>query len=49
MKRTTIAVLTALLLTAAACSKRSGGGGVKLRTDTDSIAYIIGMNVGMTC
>ena len=47
MKRTTIAVLTALLLTAAACSKRSGGGGIKLRTDTDSIAYIIGMNVGM--
>ena len=47
MTRGTIAALAALLLTAASCSKRSGGGGVKLRTETDSIAYIVGMNVGM--
>lgn len=46
MMRGPIVLLTALLLTAASCSKRSGGGGVKLRTETDSIAYIIGMNVG---
>lgn len=47
MTRGTIAALAALLLTAASCSKRSGGGGVKLRTETDSIAYIVGMNVGI--
>ena len=26
------------------CSK--SGGGVKLHTDTDSVAYVIGLNVG---
>ena len=36
-----------VLLLAGACSKNSGGGGVKLRNDTDSVAYVIGMNVGM--
>ena len=35
-----------VLLLAGACSKNSGGGGVKLRNDTDSVAYVIGMNVG---
>ena len=35
------------MLLAGACSKNSGGGGVKLRNDTDSVAYVIGMNVGM--
>ena len=34
------------LLLAGACSKKTGGG-VKLKTDTDSVAYVIGMNVGM--
>lgn len=29
------------------CSKKSGSGGVKLRSDVDSVAYVIGMNVGM--
>lgn len=44
MKRT-IVLLTAAAALAGACSKK--GGGVKLRTDTDSVAYVIGMNVGM--
>lgn len=39
-------ILPAVALLAGACSKKSGGGGVKLRTDTDSVAYVIGMNVG---
>ncbi|MDE6375519.1 MAG: FKBP-type peptidyl-prolyl cis-trans isomerase [Alistipes sp.] len=39
-------VLLVLGTTVASCSKNSGGG-VKLKNDTDSIAYIIGMNVGM--
>ena len=38
--------LRLVLLLAGACSKNSGGGGVKLRNDTDSVAYVIGMNVG---
>ena len=43
----TFPILPALvLLLAGACSKNSGGGGVKLRNDTDSVAYVIGMNVG---
>lgn len=40
-----MALLCAVLL-AWGCSKKSGGG-VKLRTDTDSVAYVIGMNIGM--
>lgn len=40
-------ILAAVALLVGACSKKSGGGGVKLRTDTDSVAYVIGMNVGM--
>lgn len=40
------AILLTLLVFAAACSKNKGGG-AKLRTDTDSVAYIVGMNVGM--
>lgn len=39
-------LLPAAVLLAGACSKKSGGGGVKLKTDTDSVAYVIGMNVG---
>lgn len=46
MKKSAI-ILTAALLLAGACSKKSGGGGVKLKTDTDSVAYVIGMNVAM--
>lgn len=34
-----------LLVSVAACS-RKGGGNVKLRTDVDSVAYILGMNIG---
>jgi peptidyl-prolyl cis-trans isomerase len=34
-----------MVLLAGACSKKTGGG-TKLKTDTDSVAYIIGMNVG---
>ena len=39
-------ILPAVALLAGACSKKSGGG-VKLKNDTDSVAYVIGMNVGM--
>ena len=39
-------ILPAAALLVGACSKKSGGG-VKLRNDTDSVAYVIGMNVGM--
>lgn len=38
-------ILIAIALCAGACSKKTGGG-VKLRTDVDSLAYVIGMNVG---
>ena len=40
-------ILPAVAVLAGACSKKSGSGGVKLKTDTDSVAYVIGMNVGM--
>lgn len=33
-------------LTILGCSKRSGGE-VKLKTDTDSVAYVLGMNIGL--
>ena len=47
MMKKTFPILPALvLLLAGACSRNSGGGGVKLRNDTDSVAYVIGMNVG---
>lgn len=39
-------LLTAVVLSAAACSKGKSGD-AKLRTDVDSVAYIIGMNVGV--
>ena len=47
MKKTFPILPVLVLLLAGACSKNSGGGGVKLRNDTDSVAYVIGMNVGM--
>lgn len=46
MKKTFPILPALVLLLAGACSKNSGGGGVKLRNDTDSVAYVIGMNVG---
>ena len=48
MKKTFPILPALVLLLAGACSKNSGGGGVKLRNDTDSVAYVIGMNVGET-
>ena len=45
MKKTLFLLLLAAL--AAACSRRSEGGGARLRTDVDSVAYVIGMNVGL--
>lgn len=44
MKNRIAAVAAASLLLAGACSK--GAVGVKLRNESDSLAYIIGMNVG---
>ena len=40
-------LLAALTLLAGACSKRSGGK-AKMASDTDSVAYILGMNMGLT-
>ena len=40
----TILALAAAAMLAGACSKKSSG--VKLRADVDSVAYVIGMNVG---
>ena len=46
MKKTFPILPALVLLLAGACSKNSGGGGVKLKSDTDSVAYVIGLNVG---
>lgn len=46
MKNTFVLLFAAAALLAGACSKKTGGG-VKLRTDVDSVAYVLGMNVGM--
>ncbi len=45
MKRIASGLLIAALL-AGACSRKSGSG-AKLRTDADSAAYVLGMNVGV--
>ena len=45
MKTRILAIFPVLLL-AGACSKQSGGG-VKLKNDLDSVAYVIGLNVGL--
>lgn len=45
-KRDIFIWLAAAAVLAAGCS-RKGGSEKKLRTDTDSVAYVIGMNVGM--
>lgn len=44
MKRTIL--LLAVGAMALACSK-NGSGGAKLRTDTDSVAYVLGFNIGL--
>lgn len=44
MKRSILIFLSVLAF--AACSKRSEGGSTRLKSDVDSIAYVIGMNVG---
>ena len=43
-----IAILLTAALFAGACSRKSGGGSARLRTDADSAAYVLGMNVGTT-
>lgn len=45
MRKTALLLLAAGLL-GASCTKNPGGG-TKLRTDTDSVAYVLGMNIGM--
>lgn len=45
IKKTMAAALVGVLLLAVACSKSTGG--MKLADEADSLAYIIGMNVGM--
>ncbi|MEG2771516.1 MAG: FKBP-type peptidyl-prolyl cis-trans isomerase [Alistipes sp.] len=44
MKKIVVLLLCAVMLSAA-CSR--SGGSVKPKTDTDSLAYVIGMNVGL--
>lgn len=39
-------ILPVVALLAGSCSKKSGGS-VKLKSDTDSVAYVIGMNMGV--
>ena len=46
MKTAVIVVFAAAGLLAGGCSKKKGGG-VKLRSDVDSVAYVIGMNGGL--
>ena len=46
MKTTLIVLCAAAGLLAGGCSKKTSGG-VKLRSDVDSVAYVIGMNVGL--
>lgn len=46
MKKILIAICFALAVSA--CSKRNeGGSSARLKSDTDSVAYIIGLNVGL--
>lgn len=46
VKAVVIVVFAAAGLLSGGCSKKKGGG-VKLRSDVDSVAYVIGMNVGL--
>ncbi len=45
MKKSILVLLAALAVTA--CSNRSEGGSARLKSDIDSVAYVIGMNVGL--
>lgn len=45
MKKLLLALFPTVVLVGA-CSKQSGGG-VKLKNDLDSVAYVIGLNVGL--
>ncbi|MDE7123265.1 MAG: FKBP-type peptidyl-prolyl cis-trans isomerase [Alistipes sp.] len=47
MRRYAIASALAAALVAGGCSGR-GGGKAKMASDTDSVAYILGMNMGIT-
>lgn len=44
--RRLVSLLFVAALLAGACSRKSGGG-TKLRTDVDSAAYVLGMNIGL--
>ena len=44
MRNIAVIVFGCVALWTGGCSK--SGGGVKLHTDTDSVAYVIGLNVG---
>lgn len=44
--RRLVSLLFVVALLAGACSRKSGGG-AKLRTDVDSAAYVLGMNIGV--
>ena len=46
MRRLLLLLLAATLF-AGACSRKNGGGGARLRSDADSAAYVLGMNVGL--
>lgn len=45
--RNLLLILPAVALLGGACSDKSGSAGVKLKSDVDSVAYVIGMNVGL--
>ena len=45
--RNLLLILPVVAMLGASCSKKSNGGGVKLRNDVDSVAYVLGMNVGL--
>ena len=45
--RNLLLILPAVALLGGACSHKSGSTGVKLKSDVDSVAYVIGMNVGL--
>ncbi len=47
MKKLVWLLLAVAMATGAGCSKKKGGGGARLRTETDSVAYILGMNIGI--
>ena len=46
-KRGLFLIVSGAALLFAGCSDGSGNSGVKLRSDVDSVAYVIGLNVGL--